>query len=78
MTAASAIRFLDHEGKAWRAQAYACARPGEGPDVNRLEALLLLLTPIVEALELQPMDDVEASAFRHELKMELNGRNAHA
>jgi hypothetical protein len=39
------------------------------------EALCLLLPAILKALDLDPMDGFEASAFRHQLKAKLTNGN---
>jgi hypothetical protein len=59
MTTADAIRFLDHQ-----------ARECRGRDAG--EALCLLLPAIMEILDLERMDDLEALAFRHSFKKDLD------
>jgi hypothetical protein len=58
MTAQDSIRFLNH-------QAAEC----RGRDAG--EALCLLLPAIMRILELDPMDDVEAAAFRQGFRRDL-------
>jgi len=53
MTPADAMRFLDHEAVLCR-------------DRDAHEALCLLLPALLRVLELSPMDDYEALAFRIE------------
>lgn len=55
MTATDAIRFLHHQASECR-------------DRDTSEAFCLLLPSILEALQLQPMSDPQAWAFRSELK----------
>jgi len=40
-------------------------------DRDKCEALCLLLPALLHAFNLAPMDDLEATAFRHRLKEEL-------
>jgi len=54
MTPAEAVRFLDHEAVLCRER-------------DAHEALCLLLPAMLRVLELSPMDDYEALAFRIEL-----------
>ena len=54
MTPAEALRFLDHEARMCR-------------DHDTHEALCLLLPALRKVMELPPMDDYEALAFRMEL-----------
>ena len=76
MTAERAIRFLIHEAGRVRELAYA-AGAGDGPSADMLEAFLLLHPSIGKALDLEPMDDVEANAIRFQLPQELIGKNGH-
>ena len=54
MTPADAMRFLDHEAVLCR-------------DRDAHEALCLLLPALLKVMELPPMDDYDALAFRIEL-----------
>jgi hypothetical protein len=58
MTTANAIRFLHFEAAKCR-------------DRDSAEALCLLLPALLKVFALEPMEDVEAAAFRHEFKQEL-------
>ena len=58
MTAADALRFLDHEARLCR-------------DRDAHEALCLLLPALLKAVELPPMDDYEALGFHVELHRAL-------
>lgn len=58
MTTDDTIRFLEHEARTCR-------------DRDECEALCLLLPALLHAFNLPPMDDVEATAFKHRLKQEL-------
>ena len=58
MTPDDAIRYLDHQAKDCR-----------GRDAG--EALCLLLPAMMKILRMEPMDDVEAAAFRHGFKRDL-------
>lgn len=60
MTHANAIRFLAHQARLCR-------------DRDSSEALCLLLPAIMRILELDPMEDVEAAAFRYEFKQRIQG-----
>jgi hypothetical protein len=53
------IRYLDHQAKQCR-----------GRDAG--EALCLLLPAIMRILDLEPMEDIEAAAFRHGFKRDLD------
>jgi hypothetical protein len=55
MNATDALRFVDHEAAFCR-----------GRDSS--EALCLLLPPLMMAMGLEPMSEIEAAAFRHELR----------
>jgi hypothetical protein len=59
MTPAEALRFLHHEALVCR-------------DHDAHEALCLLLPALIKVMELGPMDDLEALAFRMELRDLLN------
>ena len=59
MTPDDTIRFLEHEARACR-------------DRDECEALCLLLPALLRAFNLPTMDDVEATAFKYQLKQELN------
>ena len=59
MTPADAMRFLDHEAVLCR-------------NHDAHEALCLLLPALLRALELSPMDDYEALAFRIEFHNALH------
>lgn len=58
MTAEQAIRFVAHEA-------------GECRGRDASEALCLLLPAMIKALDLRPMEALEARAFRYELKQRL-------
>ena len=58
MTHTNAIRFLHFEAAKCR-------------DRDSCEAFCLLLPALLRLLELEPMQDVEAAAFRHEFKQRL-------
>ena len=58
MTPAEALRFLHHEALVCR-------------DHDAHEALCLLLPALLKVVELPPMDDLEALAFRMELREAL-------
>ena len=58
MTHVNAIRFLHFEAAKCR-------------DRDSCEAFCLLLPALLRVLELEPMQDVEAGAFRHEFKQRL-------
>ena len=58
MTPADAMRFLDHEAMLCR-------------DRDAHEALCLLLPALLKVMELPPMDDYDALAFRIELHKAL-------
>lgn len=58
MTHANAIRFLAH-------QARECRGRDEG------EMLCLLFPSLCDILGLEPMEDAEAAAFRHDFKQRL-------
>ena len=55
MTAVGAIRFLAHEAKECR-------------DKDSAEALCLLLPALLRALDLPPMEEREARAFRYDFR----------
>lgn len=58
MTHANAIRWLAHQAKTCR-------------DRDSSEAFCLLLPALLRILELEPMEEVEAAAFRYEFKLKL-------
>jgi len=58
MTSADALRYLNHEARLCR-------------DRDAHEALCLLLPALLKVMELSPMDDYEALAFRIELHKAL-------
>ena len=58
MTVEQALRFAAYEASECR-------------DRDADEALCLLFPPLLRVLDLEPMDDFEARAFRHELKLLL-------
>lgn len=58
MTAYNAIRFLQFEAAKCR-------------DRDACEALCLLLPVMVRVFDLEPMEDVEAAAFRYQFKQAL-------
>ncbi|HEV2319199.1 MAG TPA: hypothetical protein VGV18_05580 [Verrucomicrobiae bacterium] len=58
MTPANAIRWLHHQARTCR-------------DRDSSEAFCLLLPALLRLLDLDPMEDVEAAAFRHEFKLRL-------
>jgi len=58
LTADNAIRFLHTEAAKCR-------------DRDACEALCLLMPALLRILELEPMEDVEAAAFRYRLKQEI-------
>ena len=58
MTAENAIRFLHHEAAACR-------------DRDACEALCLLMPALLRIFDLDPMEDIEANAFRYEFKLKL-------
>jgi hypothetical protein len=60
MTTTNAIRFLHFEAAKCR-------------DRDSSEALCLLLPSLLRLLDLEPMEDVEAAAFRFEFKQRLAG-----
>jgi hypothetical protein len=60
VTTANAIRFLHFEAAKCR-------------DRDSCEAFCLLLPALLRVLELEPMQDVEAGAFRHEFRLKLAG-----
>lgn len=62
MTPQDSVRYLHHASLLCR-----------GRDCH--EALCLLLPAILKALDLQPMTDWEALAFRQELKESFNNNN---
>jgi hypothetical protein len=55
MTTTNALRFLDHQARLCR-------------DRDAHEALCLLLPAMLRAFELEPMEEMEAAAFRYEFK----------
>ncbi|MGH8022231.1 MAG: hypothetical protein ACRED1_01515 [Limisphaerales bacterium] len=59
MTTESAIRWLHHQARTCR-------------DRDSSEAFCLLLPAMLRILELDPMEDVEAAAFRFEFKQRLH------
>jgi hypothetical protein len=59
MTAANAIRFLHSEAAKCR-------------DRDACEALCLLLPALLKVFNLDPMEDVEAAAFRYQFREELH------
>jgi hypothetical protein len=59
VTTANAIRFLHH-------QAALCR------DRDACEALCLLLPAMLKVMALDPMEDVEAAAFRYQFREELH------
>lgn len=59
MTASDAIRWLHYQASLCRSQ-------------DQHEALCLLLPALLRTLELQPMSERQAWAFRLELKEQLN------
>jgi len=63
MIPADALRFLDHEAAMCR-------------DRDAHEALCLLLPALLKILELSPMDDYEALAFRIEIHNALKIHDA--
>ena len=58
MIAEDAIRFLAHQARRCR-------------DRDTAEAICLLLPAMMQLLYLEPMDDVDAAYFGHEIKREL-------
>lgn len=58
MTHANTIRYLAHQARLCR-------------DRDSSEAFCLLLPALLRVLDLDPMEDVEAGAFRHEFKQAL-------
>jgi hypothetical protein len=59
MTAANAIRFLHSEAAKCR-------------DRDACEALCLLMPALLKVFDLDPMEDVEAAAFRYQFREELH------
>jgi hypothetical protein len=59
MTTDNAIRFLHFEAAKCR-------------DRDSCEALCLLMPALLRVMELQPMENVEAAAFRHQFRQELD------
>lgn len=59
MTPANAIRWLHHQARTCR-------------DRDSSEAFCLLLPALLRLLDLNPMEDIEAAAFRHEFKLRLH------
>lgn len=67
MTSANAIRYLAHEA----ARCHKLTLTNQ-PDARDAHSMLCLLFPsVLEALELQPMDDFEIRAFRFEFQETL-------
>ena len=58
MTTDDALRFVAHEASWCRSR-------------DEHEALCLLLPAVLRGMRLPPMDDVEARAFREQLKLSL-------
>lgn len=65
MTTTDAIRFLNH-------QAAKCR------DRDAAEAICLLLPAMTKIMDLEPMDDFEAAAFRYAFKQDLEKLNRYA
>jgi hypothetical protein len=59
MTTENAIRWLHHQARTCR-------------DLDSSEAFCLLLPALLRVLNLSPMEDVEAAAFRHEFKQRIH------
>ncbi len=74
MNADDAIRFLEHEGETCRRMLRRAETVQEARDL--LEMFLLLMPPCRRrVLNLAPMDDAEAAAFRYQFNEALRQRS---